>query len=118
MTLGKHMPYAQSSEKYHTLLKKKKTTNVLFSFSAKKKRFFMNLCSGLKLILMMSYLSQCIWSHVDLLGIHMLCVPKCVYTCISCIEPLFLVSAKLHNDESCRDLMTAVVDFMFFPEFG
>ena len=78
----------------------------------------MNLCGGLKRILRMNYLSQCTWSHVDLLGIHKLCVPKCVYSCISCIEPLFLVSAMLHNDESCRDLMTAVVDFMFFPQFA
>lgn len=40
-------------------------------------------------------------------------VPMCVYSCISCIECLFLGSVNLHNDESCRDLMTAVVDFFF-----
>lgn len=41
------------------------------------------------------------------------------YVCIvSCIESLFLVFVNLHNNVSCRDLMTAVVDFMFFPESG
>lgn len=126
MTFVKHMPYAQSSEKYHTLQQKKSHQSsemFLFSLCAMKKggRFFMNLfCLFNNPCLILSYLSLSKWSLVDpricvCAYIHMLCDLMCVYFCTSSIKYLFLVFAILHNNESCRDLMTAVVDVMLFP---
>lgn len=82
MTLARHMPYGQSSEKFATLHKNTPLTTALKCFfffwvllpvQGRRQWFFMNLCS------IWSLFYWCIYDREPLLTMHMASRFKCVY---------------------------------------
>ncbi len=131
MTLARHMPYAQSSEKFAAPHWKNPTTAlkfIYFSFFQCKEEeaHSLQICTSFKAYfnaafincdsLFIKHMESC-WPPDSCVCIFIrwmcLCVCVCVLLYFMCWV-CFFASVNLHNNVSCRDLMTAVVDFMFF----
>lgn len=119
------MPRVQKSLPHRTLHWKKKIPHQLFHvvvffsvqgflyFLEEEGDFFYESVQLLELILIMHPFTMhiYIWSHT---GLHF---PVCVYSLAVYVCTL-VFHVFLHNNETCIDLMTAVVDFMLWIQSG